>query len=185
MDRFLHTDDRRVLVSIIFPYFLERSEFAKILFVGCDWYTRGYNAIFKDKEYWTLDIAPEQRPFGAENHITDSLENIAWSFREGELDAIICNGVFGWGLNARYQVERAFQGCFQCLRAGGILVLGWNDNPERRPFPPDDCQSLKLFDHHVFPPLSTWQYLTANPNRHIYNFYIKPGNAAPPPSRPV
>jgi SAM-dependent methyltransferase len=174
VDLFLHTDDRRVLETLIFPYFLQRKEFSKILFVGSAWCTRGYNKIFENKDYWTLDIDPSQSKYGAKKHITDSIENIHLHFNENELDVIICNGVFGWGLNAEAPVERAFQGCFDCLREGGVFVLGWNDMPKRRPFPLEESQSLKLFNHYVFPPLSTSQFLTANPNRHMYNFYDKP-----------
>ncbi len=42
MPKFLLTDDRRVLETIIFPYFCQRNEFYKILFVGCEWFTVGY-----------------------------------------------------------------------------------------------------------------------------------------------
>ena len=173
MPKFLLTDDRRVLETIIFPYFCQRNEFYKILFVGCEWFTVGYNEIFKNKAYWTLEIKPRRSKYGAKKHIIDSVENLNLHFNENELDLIICNGVFGWGLNAKANVERAFQGCFECLREGGVLVLGWNDRPRRCPFPLEECQSLKLFNHYVFPPLSTSQYLTADKNRHTYNFYVK------------
>jgi SAM-dependent methyltransferase len=175
VDLYLHTDDRRVLETLIFPYFIERDEFSRILFVGSAWCTRGYNTMFARKTYATLDIDPTQKQYGAKRHITDSIENIDLYFKENELDVIICNGVFGWGLNDKASVEKTFQGCFACLREGGILVLGWNDVPKRRPFPLAECESLRSFNAYVFPPLSTSQYVTANPNRHTYNFYMKLG----------
>jgi SAM-dependent methyltransferase len=174
VDLFLHTDDRRILETIIFPFLIEGGEFKKILFVGSAWCTRGYNTMFAGKNYWTLEIDPRQSKYGAKQHITDSLENISLHFKENELDAIICNGVFGWGLNARQDVEKAFQGCFQCLRKEGLFILGWNDVPRRRPFPLEECRSLQLFEKFVYPPLSTAQYVTANPNRHTYTFFVKP-----------
>src|SRR5882762_2282845 len=58
IDLYLRTDDRRVLEQIILPYFAERSEFSRVLFVGCDWYTRGYARIFRAKTYITLEIEP-------------------------------------------------------------------------------------------------------------------------------
>ncbi len=184
IDQFKDTDDRHVLERIVFPYFVQRSEFSKILFVGCSWYTRGYKVIFRDKDYWTLDILASKRKYGAKNHIHDSLENLPLSFREGELDLIICNGVFGRGLNDPDNIETAFRGCSHCLREGGLFVLGWNDVPGSCPLPLEECQSLKLFDRYVFPPLSTSQYLTANPNRHTYSFYTKPRGAAAARSAP-
>ena len=143
----------RVLETIVFPYFIQRDEFYRVLFVGCDWYTRAYNRMFQNKAYSTMDINPSQSKYGAKHHIVDSAANVHLHFNEDTLDLIICNGVFGWGLDARADVERAFQGCFECLREGGVLVLGWNDISKRRPFFLEECQSLQLFNQYVFPPL--------------------------------
>ena len=173
IDMYKQTEDRRVLEKEVFPYFISSSEYSKVLFVGCAWYTRGYNTIFKGKDFQTLEIDPSEAKHGARKHITDSLENINYHFDEDELDLIICNGVFGWGLDEKANVEAAFQGCFRCLRQGGILVLGWNDLPERRPISLDECRSLKLFQPFVFPPLSTAQYHTTTSNNHTYSFFIK------------
>ncbi len=168
-----HTEDRRVLEKEIFPYFVSLPEFYRILFVGCAWYTRGYNTIFQNKDYLTLEIDPGEAKYGAKKHIIDSIENINRYFHEGELDLIICNGVFGWGLNEKTRVEEAFHRCYSSLRRGGIFILGWNDIPERRPFSLAECQSLNLFDPFIFPPLSTSQYLTNTSNRHVYTFFVK------------
>ena len=158
----------------IFPYFVPRAEYFKILFVGCAWYTRGYQSLFRGKDYQTLEIDPRERRCGAKKHITDSLENISRHYDEGELDLIICNGVFGWGLDEKTAVEAAFDGCFRCLRPGGVLVQGWNDTPERCPFPLADCESLKQFEPFVFPPLGAAEYRLAMVSRHVYSFYVKP-----------
>jgi len=173
MDLYKHTEDRRVLEKEIFPYFVSLPHFSKILFVGCAWYTKGYKTIFQNQDYITLEIDPVESKYGAKKHIIDSLENINRHFQEGELDLIVCNGVFGWGLNDKPSVEAAFQGCYRSLRPGGIFILGWNDIPERRPFLLAECRSLKLFHPFVFPPLSTAQYLTTTSNRHTYNFFVK------------
>lgn len=167
------TDDRRVLENYILPYFIQRNEYSKILFIGCAWYTRGYNKLFKNKEYWTIEVDPKKGKYGAAKHITDGLENVRKYFKEGEIDLIICNGVFGWGLDDIENVEKAFQGCFDCLRNDGVFILGWNDIPERRPFSLKNCQSLKLFEPYIFPPLSVSEHLTETHNKHIFNFYIK------------
>ncbi|MEM7587959.1 MAG: class I SAM-dependent methyltransferase [Acidobacteriota bacterium] len=167
------TEDRLVLENAIFPYFLERDEFSNILFVGCHWYTRRYNKIFRDKTYWTLEIDPEKSQYGAKRHVVDSMENLRTHFDEGELDLILCNGVFGWGLNEPNAVEKAFQECFECLRDGGVLVIGWNDIPKRCPFPLEEIQALKQFHPFVFPPLSAAEYLTSGSGRHTYGFYVK------------
>lgn len=159
---------------MIFPYFVPLPQYSKILFVGCAWYTRGYRTIFRDKDYQTLEIDPRESRYGAKTHIVDSLENIHKHYDEGALDLILCNGVFGWGLDDRAAVEIAFGGCFRCLRSGGVLVHGWNDTPERCPFPLEECQSLQQFQPFVFPPLATAEYRLAGSSRHTYSFFVKP-----------
>ncbi len=135
VDQYKRREDRRVLEQVIFPYFLQRPEFARVLFVGCGWYTKVYNKMFRGKDYWTLEVNPALRKYGARQHITDSVENVHLQFCEGGLDLIICNGVFGWGLDARDEVDAAFAACFTCLRENGLLIVGWDDVPEHRPFP--------------------------------------------------
>jgi thymidylate kinase len=174
VDSYLKGDDRRVLEQIIFPHVLLDDAYQRILFVGCDWYTSGYNGRFeKTKSYWTIDIKPSHAKYGAKRHIIDSLQNLEQHFGAGTFDLILCNGVFGWGLDANADVEQAFQACHKCLRHGGVLVVGWDDIEEKRPFPLQDCQSLRAFDPFVFPPLGTAEYLTDTSFRHTYTFYSK------------
>ncbi len=170
---YLKTDDRQVLETVILPYFAQSPEFSKILFVGTAWYTEGYNTVFREKDYWTIEPNPSQAQYGSSNHIIDSIENVEQHFQPNEFDLIICNGVFGWGLNAQPNVEAAFGHCFNLLHEGSIFVFGWNNVPEHYPFPLENCEALKLFRSFEFPPLSASQYQTTSKNRHTFNFYIK------------
>ena len=99
MNFYLATEDRRVLEQVIFPYIVARSDLNRILFVGCEIYTRGYAGIFRHKDYQTLDVNAQHRIYGARKHIVDSFERISEYYTEGALDVVICNGVFGWGLD--------------------------------------------------------------------------------------
>lgn len=177
-DTSLDKDDRRVLEDVIFPYFVAREDFARVLFVGCDWYTKHYNKVFREKEYWTIDRDPTRSKYGADRHVTDALEHLTRHFAPGFFDLIVCNGVFGWGLDGREEAEAAFDGSFRCLRDGGVLVLGWNDIPEKRPFSLEECRSLGRFRPLVLPPLGTSRFLTRNPNRHTFDFYVKAASSA-------
>ncbi len=174
-DLYHNSPDRLVLEDIIIPYFNGLQKFHKILFVGCDWYTNPYKKLFKSKEYWTIEVDDRQKKYGSERHIIDSLNNLSKYIEPGYFDLIIYNGVFGYGINTKEDTEESFNQCFQALREGGILVFGWNDVPEYKPFPVIECENLNKFNSYVFEPLSTSEYLTPNtPRRHIYNFYIKP-----------
>src|SRR4051812_37517557 len=61
VESYLKTEDRRVLEQIIFPYFLNANAVVNVLFVGCHWYTNGYNKWFEArKNYWTIEIDPSR-----------------------------------------------------------------------------------------------------------------------------
>ena len=170
----IETEDRRVLEQIIFPFYRTDASIRSILFVGCDWYTRHYErSFFTGTDYWTIEFAPEKRKFGARQHVVGPLESLATHFPAGTFDLILCNGVYGWGLDRREQIESAFTQCHQTLRDGGHLMIGWDDIPARVPVPLEQIESLRRFQRFEFPPLQAWRYLTDTPYRHTYDFYRK------------
>ena len=171
---FLNSPDRLVLENTIIPYFTNRDDIQRILFVGCEWYTKSYSSFFPGKEYWTIEVNPKYQIFGSKNHIIDKLQNLDAYIDHNFFDLIVYNGVFGWGINTREDTEQSFQQCFKCLRAGGVLIFGWNDVPEHKPFPVmEECESLKQFQPYLFPPLNTKEYLVPE-CKHLFNFFIKP-----------
>ncbi|MBO3458293.1 hypothetical protein G7B40_004935 [Aetokthonos hydrillicola Thurmond2011] len=173
-----NSPDRIILEDIIIPYFISNKDFHKILFVGCDWYTKPYKKLFKNQEYWTIEIDESKKKYGSANHIVDGLQNLSSYIKSDYFDLIIYNGVFGYGINSKEDTEKSFDQCFRALRTRGVVVFGWNDVPQYKPFPvTDECESLKKFEPYFFPPLSTSQFLTPNTvHRHTYNFYIKPSS---------
>jgi len=177
----LDTDDRHILEDVIIPYFVSRPPFEPVLFVGCDWYTRHYERLFQGKEYWTIDKDPTRSQYGGRRHITDSLMNLGRHFEADHFGLIICNGVLGWGLEEKTEVEDSFEACARCLRHRGVLVLGWNDIPEKLPFPLEHVKSLAGLQRYTFPPLSSSKYLTRTSNRHTFSFYAKEPNASKAP----
>src|SRR5215472_9811353 len=100
---------------------------------------------------------------------------LAKHFSESFFDLIICNVVYGWGLNTAEQCEAAFTQCHYCLNTGGHLLIGWDDVPTRRgSVPLSAVASLTRFERFRFPPFGTWKYVTETPYRHTYEFYRKP-----------
>jgi SAM-dependent methyltransferase len=198
----LRTPPRYVLEQIIIPYFVSRKDIKHVLFAGCDWYTKHYWKFFRGIEYWTIDSDPKKQRYGCRNHVVDFLEHLHYYFPSGYFDLIICNGVYGWGLNQKEQCETAFRNCFDCLRDGGEFVLGYDEVPEdsfsspigrhqslllkeleslgwHQPVSLEELESLKAFRRKRLAPLSTWrypitwQYLGRGPFCHIYDFYLK------------
>jgi SAM-dependent methyltransferase len=203
----LHSPPRYILEQIIVPHFTRRKDIKSVLFVGCDWYTKHYWKFFRGMEYWTIDPDPGKKRYGSRNHLVDFLEHLHFYFPSGYFDLIICNGVYGWGLNQKKQCETAFRNCFDCLREDGEFVLGWDDVQEdssplpigrnfsvlfkeleslgwRQPVPIKELESIKAFRRQHFAPLSTWrypvtwQYLDKGPFCHIYDFYLKQNEKA-------
>jgi SAM-dependent methyltransferase len=179
----LSTEDRRVLEQIIFPYFLALPRTHRVLFVGCDWYTKHYQrAFFAARDYWTLDVSPKARKFGGTQHIVDGVEQLGKHFAAESIDLIFCNGVYGFGLDAPDLCERAIEACWSSLREGGYFVFGWDDIPARTPVPLDAIAALKLFQRFPVETLGDWRYLTDTPYRHTYDFYRKSAAGAETPA---
>jgi hypothetical protein len=170
----MRTPDRDALEQVILPAYAARPDIKAVLFVGCAWYTHHYKSMLPGREYWTIDPDPWKKRFGARRHIVAGLESVDAHIAASRLDLIICNGVFGWGLDDRAACERAFEGCFNTLRPAGELIIGWNDVPEHRPLDLASLQSLARFRPLTFEPLGSSQHLANPENHHIYNFYAKP-----------
>ena len=174
IDLGIRTPDRKMLKQDILPFFAQDDSYHNILFVGCEWYTRKYNKMFLPRNYWTMEMNPELAPYGGAQHIVGKIETIGAHFEANSLDLVVCNGVFGWGLDQKPDIEQAFAGIFKCLKPGGVFLLGWNDVPEHRPVPLRDLESLGKFKAWLFPPLSKSNVLASEAIQHRYNFYQKP-----------
>jgi SAM-dependent methyltransferase len=174
----LATPDRVLLEELILPHFLGQADVHRVLFVGVAWYTRHYpQAYFADVDLWTVDADPKARRFGARQHVTGALQSLGNHFKPGRFDLIVCNGVYGHGLNDKEACERAFASCHVLLRPGGYLLLGWNDSPDYPAAPLHTIESLKRFVPFTFAPLDTWRYRTNTPYAHTYDFYSRPAAA--------
>jgi hypothetical protein len=170
----MDTEDRRVLEEVIFPYYMNLPGIRSVLFVGCDWYTKHYGStFFQHQDYWTIDVAESARKFGGPHHIVDSLEHLDAHAPADSFDLIICNGVFGFGLNTLDQCERAIGHCHSRLRSNGHLLFGWTDVPARVPVPIESIRGFDGFERFAFPAFKSWRYVTSTPYRHTYDFYRK------------
>jgi SAM-dependent methyltransferase len=170
----LLTTDRLVLEQQIFRYYQSQAQIRDVVFVGCDADTARYEKdFFSGVRFVTVEPNPDHRQYGATHHIAAPLEDLNKHFAAQSFDLIICNGVFGWGLDEYENCEVAFERCYECLRTGGQLLLGWNDVPRRAPFPLEKINSLARFKKFEFPPFGSWRYLTDTVYRHTFDFYSK------------
>lgn len=167
--------DRRVLEKIILRRLATDPSYGRVLSVGVKFYTRRYGANFRPGTWVTMDRDPAVRRHGSAEHVVESLENIARVFPSHSFDAIIVNGVIGWGLDAESDVNRALIGCGEILKPGGALVLGLN---ERRSSTPDlsHLDALRHFEPWPFPGIDQARLVIATPfdeREHTFLFFRK------------
>ncbi len=170
----LRTPDRDLLERTILPRYATRGDVQTVLFVGCEWFTRHYEQLIPGRSYWTIDPDPWKRQFGARDHVTAGLEDLTLHFPGGHFDLIVCNGVYGWGLDDAAACEKALAACFECLRESGELVFGWNDVPEHAPVSLATLPSYRRFTPLAFDALGGATQVMADPQtRHIFEFFVK------------
>lgn len=170
-ERFIF-EDRELLERIIFPYLLILKNPRRILDIGREAYEKFYNLFFIGRELWTIDRNPSHKNFGSKNHIIDNVVNLKKHFKNRYFDLVIMNGVFGWGLNQKKDIETAIKGIYDVLKTNGILIFGWNDALDTKPIPLEHIQALKQFKPYYFKPFKGINF-KASTNSHIYNFYNK------------
>jgi hypothetical protein len=166
--------DRMLLEQVILPALASSPAIQKVLFVGCAAYTQQYEKIFGDKEYWTIDPKRVKKKYGSKRHIIDSITRIEMYITRDYFDAIILNGVIGFGLNRLADIEQAIDACFATLASQGILLLGWNDTTRRIPTDVRAVPALRKFRPYYFEPLQTCHYRTEGWEHHTLSFYQKP-----------
>jgi SAM-dependent methyltransferase len=170
----LNTTDRLVMEQVIFPQYAQDPAIKRMLFVGCGTYTSHYQRrYFPNMDFWTIEPDPAAARHGAQQHVIAPLEELDRHFPPGNFDLIVCNGVYGWGLDRHDQLEAAFAQCHSRLKNDGHLFFGWDDIPQRAPVDLDTVSSRRLLRQYTFPPLGTWRYLTDTLYRHTFDFYRK------------
>ncbi len=121
------TLDRIALVSRILPAFA--AEGGRVLWIGCRRYTAAYPGRMQRAgvEFWTTDIAPEVEAWGAKGqHRTGDAREIDTVFADLTFDAVLCNGVLGYGVDSPEDQAATLRAMANVLRPGGRLLLGWN-----------------------------------------------------------
>ena len=166
--------DRRLLEECVLPALDADPAVADVLLVGCAWYTRHYPALLPSAAVITMEIDPAKAVFGGAHHIVADMAHVDAHIAPASLDAVICNGVLGWGLDHPAAIEAAFTGASRCLRLGGLFLLGWNDIAPRNACPPDTIAALDGLATADIPGLRTHSVVAQARNRHCYQAWRKP-----------
>jgi SAM-dependent methyltransferase len=118
---------RIALVGEILPAYAACG--GRILWVGCRRYTKNYGTLLEKRggECWTVDIEIGHAKWGEKGrHLIGDLLSIDQLVPAGSFDSVLCNGVFGFGVDSRSAQVAALEAIRRILKPGGRLLLGWN-----------------------------------------------------------
>ena len=174
-------DDRRVLEQVVFRELIVSGKCRKVLFVGCEFYTKWYPRVFEfftDILFATVEPEPSRARFGSKNHHTvGTMETLADSpGHRSSYDLVILNGIFGFGMDTPEEKTKAFETAYELLKPGGKFLVGYNDIDRLmdQTVLRDKCQydfdlvDESKFEKSVIPGMEHSDYLTTNLNRHRY-----------------
>jgi hypothetical protein len=166
--RAVSVHDRPVLEQVILPAIRDEVGDGDVLFVGVDWYTSTYPEMFPAGNLVTVDNNPVVAKHGSDRHFTIDITRMDEEFSEGSFAAVVCNGVFGHGVDSPADVDRALAEFRRLLGVNGLLIVGWNDVAEHRTPDITEAACRAGFTPRPGAGLSTQQTEPAGPMRHVY-----------------
>jgi hypothetical protein len=172
----VHTTNRRFLEQKIFPLISGNGRYRKILFAGTEIYTWHYHKFFPRSEFCTIDYDKSKSRYGHKNHHTiGSVCSLSKYYNRSDFDVIIYNGLIGFGLNSKHDVDQALCEAFQALSDDGILIVGWNNTPEYLDFCLETLPGYQLFTKYIPVELGVISSrIEANPSiNYMFDFLIK------------
>lgn len=119
--------DRQVMAADFIPALAAMK--GSLLWIGTRVYTADDYARLErcGAEVWTTDIDIKAARWGhpTRHRIGDAcaLEDV---FPGARFDAVICNGVFGFGVDTPQMQTRSLASIARVLKPQGLLLLGWN-----------------------------------------------------------
>jgi SAM-dependent methyltransferase len=156
--------------------------FRCILFVGAAPYTWHYERIvMRFGGAWvTCDANPSASVWGAHEHVVAPIQQIDGRFSRDTFDAVILNGVFGFGVDSEFEMNRSIVAVTKILRPGGLLLLGWNTGLTPDPL---NLDQMRL----EFAPASLFTARRRFANEtHVYDFQIRqPANVGHAPDASI
>jgi SAM-dependent methyltransferase len=150
--------DRAILLQALFPALRQTSALsknAKVLWIGCRPYTVLYYSLIEQDgaEGWSVDIDPDMQPFGRPGrHITGDMLELHHLFPTNYFDAVLCNGVLGYGVDTPSDQLKAFEAMATVTKPDGWLLVGWDTDQTADPL--KSGLTERWFQHAPLPGLS-------------------------------
>lgn len=172
----LDTPSRVFLETRVFAYLNRLAAFQRepqqLLFLGLDKHNWHYPRLLR-ATFHSLDISPRNAVYGRPglHRIGDALD-MAEHYGQDAFDVVIANGLLGFGIDGEAGLRRLLAQCHAVLRPGGVLVLGYNDLPERTPFPVEAGPEFEEFVPAIDGVIAS-RHMVDDPYRHVYCFCRK------------
>jgi len=175
-DYALKSADRSFLECEIFDSLLARQGCRRILFAGVEIYTCHYGRFFPGRTFHTIDWDADKAHYGNKRfHRTGSVCDLDKLYPAAAFDAVLFNGLVGYGLDLPTDVDLAIAKAYCVLSEGGILIVGWNNTAKHLSFTLDELPSYRLFQ--PFTPaiagVSGNRITIRSDNNHTFDFLIK------------
>ena len=180
LDFRLHAPNRVFLEESVFAYLnglaAQACEPVKTLFVGIDKHNWHYPRLLIS-EFHSLDIEPRKAVYGPPGrHWTGSATLMGAHYGHDVFDVVVANGLVGFGINDATAFRRLLVQCYEVLKPGGLLILGYNDRPDRAPFP--ILSAVREYFQPFVPPIrgvSSIVHRVDDPFDHVFVFLRKAG----------
>lgn len=183
--RIVQSPDRQVLVEDILPAFAGACP--SMLWIGVRRYTVDYPGRLEARggSVWTTDIDPVNALWGRSGqHVTGDMQQLDRDFSPAQFDAVLCNGVFGFGVDTPEGQAAGFSAMAAVLKPGGWLMLGWNT--DRTADPLASSAFAGWFEAQAFQGLPA--RLPVPGTTHVYDFArrrLAPSEDSLPPARKI
>lgn len=164
--------DRVLLVKEIIPALtqtLSGEPDVNILWVGCRRYTKEYYKLIEKygAHCWTIDNDPSVEQWGRKGrHVTGSILYLKQLFPAQQFDAVLCNGILGWGVDTPAAQQTALTAMSKVTKPGGWMLLGWDTNKITDPLD----KAAPWFEHAELPGIPARQTIKGY-YTHVYDIF--------------
>ncbi len=118
---------------------------ARCLFIGLDKHNWHYDRLL-DLDFYSIDVNPRNAAYGPPGrHVVGSATELSSYYPPNSFDVVIANGLIGFGLDTEEAFDQLMFECHRVLTGDGLLVVGYNDKPERLDFKVEQAAGFQVF----------------------------------------
>ncbi|WP_419340560.1 class I SAM-dependent methyltransferase [Achromobacter sp. PD1] len=145
---------------------------ARCLFIGLDKHNWHYDRLL-DLDFYSIDLNPRNAAYGPPGrHVVGSATELSSHYPPNSFDVVFANGLIGFGLDTEEAFNQLMFECHHVLASDGMLVLGYNDKPDRLSFKVEQAAGFEVFK--TFEPgitgMTGARHIVEDGFRHCYVF---------------